>query len=144
MGCAELSSAFIEKNSERVDTSQSRCRSNYTSECKKNRSAAPQYAHDCMVQQKVARGLDAASATVSSGATRPFEPNGSKWLCDSSLTPEQWGSKAVCHFNISFRACGEDVVCIFFEDDLNTKIEVSCAWKPDVCDFLRPERRCLK
>ena len=97
-----------------------------------------------MVQQKVARGLDAASATVSSGATRPFEPNGSKWLCDSSLTPEQWGFKAVCHFNISFRACGDDYVCIFDENDLNTKIEVSCAWEPDDCDFSHPEGAMFK
>ena len=69
----------------------------------------------------MARGLDAASATVSSGAARTFEPNGFKWLCESSLTPVQWSSKARGHCNISFRACGDDYVCIFDEDDLNTK-----------------------
>jgi len=69
-------------------------------------SVAPQYAFECTKQQKLARGLDTASTSVPKGVKRPYEPIGPKWLADASLTPDQWSSQAVCHFNTSFRACG--------------------------------------
>ena len=69
----------------------------------------PIYGKSCVDSQLEARDISADAHKVASKINRPYESLAPLWLGDSHLSSDEWASKAVVHFNTSFRKAGNHV-----------------------------------
>ena len=67
------------------------------------------YGKSCVDSQLEARNITADAHKVAPKIKRPYESLAPLWLGESQLSSDEWASKAVVHFNTSFRSCGNHV-----------------------------------